>query len=598
MPVCAQGDASDPCDWNGIDVLDDDQIERKLEACSQASGETLPNDTSDMPDYSSACFPKAGTLNPDQIDACFNSWGIQEEANEEQAGFYSEDEINENANSILGLSPDSDIASSGGLNRRAQCKLEWNIFAVLKNCVILPVLRAILPSAIYNAIEGILSVFGESKFKFTLSQGFTSAEVELVDGSLDLAAGIGILFDLTFKGKIVDNQLFELPLSPLTIPGIIVVGPFLSMHVGLGYELGAKGKVIARNNIGWSNMTAKLDMLDGNKSHTGRWTRRDPVPLVSVELEGYAKLDPYVTAGLYFGVSILSGKLKVSAGIEAKASLPVTTSVAVRGGTNTATTFQGCQGVTVSLEAKLEVYLTLDAGKFNRHYYPEDIAFPIFSQCIGIPIAVRMDKLAKDVPVPVLEPTVPNATYRTINAQLKNAMLHVVWLPKPNNNLVAIPPTEVVDGPGSIHRLFLSLTTSERNATAGVYDNRVLHINSLLMHLTSASPLILSPKEAVPKDALVVVLRSELGPDGRPAFVGAVIGNREGKITPKSYYYPVVCIYDPKYRTPARVFLVKDPVRGPKYLMGFARKMHIPVVKLVVDGPPFEYCQFAAFTIS
>ncbi|KAJ7199985.1 hypothetical protein GGX14DRAFT_314582, partial [Mycena pura] len=106
--------------------------------------------------------------------------------------------------------------------------------------------------------------------------------------------------------------------SPLTIPGIIVVGPFVSMHVGLGYELGAKGKVIARNNIGWSKMTAKLDMLNSKKSRIGKWTRHDPVPLISVELEGYATLDPYVTAGLYFGVSILSGKFKVSAGIEAK----------------------------------------------------------------------------------------------------------------------------------------------------------------------------------------------------------------------------------------------------------------------------------------
>ncbi|KAJ7208657.1 hypothetical protein GGX14DRAFT_316487, partial [Mycena pura] len=106
--------------------------------------------------------------------------------------------------------------------------------------------------------------------------------------------------------------------SPLTIPGIIVVGPFLSIRVGLRYELGAKGKVIARNNIGWSNMTATLDMLDGTNSEIGRWTHHDPVPLISVELEGYAKLDPYVTAGLYFGVSILVGKLKATAGIEAK----------------------------------------------------------------------------------------------------------------------------------------------------------------------------------------------------------------------------------------------------------------------------------------
>ncbi|KAJ7240673.1 hypothetical protein C8J57DRAFT_1527341 [Mycena rebaudengoi] len=252
---------------------------------------------------------------------------------------------------------------------------------------------------------------------------------------------------------------------------------------------------------------------------------------MSVELEGYAKLDPYVTAGLYFGVSILSGKLKVSAGIEAKASLLVTASVAVKGGTDTATTFQGCQGVTVSLDAKLEIA----SG--------EHLIFHILS--VFIPDVAQYSyrsgngQLAPDVPVPILTPTVPNATYRirTINAQVKNAMLHVLWLPKPNGNLVAIPPTEVVDGPGSIHRLFQSLT-SERNAAAGVYDNQVLHINALLMHFAHASPLILSPKDAVPKHSLVVVLRSEIGSDGPP------------------------------------------------------------IAKLVMDGPPFEYCHFASFTIT
>ncbi|KAF7342519.1 Apple protein [Mycena venus] len=604
---------------------------------------------------------------------------------------------------LLGLSFGSDTVSSGGLDRRAQCKLTWNPLALLKNCVILPVVKAVLPSAIYKVIDAVLGVFdvkklyeffktviqvvvaiisesgytpsGEvtfdtnssliplqntsdfgwaypllniapiehtsknskksvegtlsvfcvgcringvfyllvefigsdrsrqfmkhrSKFQFTLRKGFTSAEVELVDGSIDFAAGIGILFDLTYKGTIFEQRLFEVPLSPLTIPGIIVIGPFLQMKTGLDYELRAKGKVLARNNIGWSDMTAKLDMLDRTKSYIGKWTRHDPVPLVSVELEGYATLKPHVTAGIYFGVSILSGKLKVSTGIEAEASLPVTASVAVKGGTDTAISFDKCKGVTVSLDAKLEINLILEAGKFTRPYPISEWEFPVYSKCIGMEIAVQKDKLAPNVPVPMLPPADPNATYRTINAQLKNQVLNVLWLPKPHCDLIAVPPAEVVDGPGTIHRLFQSLNTIERNATAGVYDNRVLHFNEEAMYYNSVSPLTLSSKDAVPENAIVVALRSEIGKDGRPAFVGAVIGNRAGDIEPGDYFYPIVCIYDPKYRTPATVFLAKDPVEGPKHLMRLGKLAHIPSPYSIYAGPPFDYCAFAPFTIS
>ncbi|KAF7356145.1 Apple protein [Mycena venus] len=724
----AQPEGSDSSGTNSTSLVPDG---------SPSSEQTMSNATSDDLDYDyvAACYYGIEILSDDQLDECFNSWGRQQEMNEEEEGFYRKDALDDD--SLLGISDVSDNPSDS-LARRAKCEFTWNPIALLRNCVILPVtvssikektvtnlyfqvLKAILPSAIYNIIDAITGVFGKyafcrdrthpdsvqldveklykffeavvqvvvavlsedgytpsgevtfdtnnsliplqntadfgwayplaslhptevatgsttsvlgtisvvclgcringvslllaksffshsrqfmkhrSKFKFTLTAGFTSAYVELVDGSIDFAAGIGILFDITAKGKIAEETLFELPLSPLTIPGIIVIGPFLSIKAGVGYELGAKGKVIARNNIGWSNMTAKLDMIDGKNSYTGTWTRHDPVPLVSVELAGYAKLDPYITAGLYFGVSILSGKLKVSAGIEAKASLPVTAQIAVKGGTDMATTFEGCGGVTVSLAAKLEIYLTIDAGKYNRHYYPQELEFGIFSKCIDIPIAVVTDKLVPDVAVPVLPPIDPNATYRTMNAQVGkgNATLNVVWLPKPNGNLIVIPPAEVIDGAGSIHRLFLSLTTSERNATAGIYDNRVLHYDQTLMHFLGVSPLVLSPEEAIPKKAVVVVFRTDIDRDGLTRFVGMVSGSKTGELKPEDYFYPIVCIYEEKYRTPARLFLAQDQRKGTDILMIAAqRKTSSKYHKKLLDGPPFAYCDFVKFAIS
>ncbi|KAJ7502681.1 hypothetical protein B0H11DRAFT_1674483, partial [Mycena galericulata] len=82
--------------------------------------------------------------------------------------------------------------------------------------------------------------------------------------------------------------------------------------------VGGKGKSLARNNIGWSNMKAKIDMLNGANSFIGEWTPTPPVPILSLELQGFAKLVPFIIAGLKFGVDILNGKLTIAAGLEVK----------------------------------------------------------------------------------------------------------------------------------------------------------------------------------------------------------------------------------------------------------------------------------------
>lgn len=117
------------------------QISEKLTACSQALGETLPNRTSGPPDYSTVCFPDVEHLNSDQIESCFKSWTWQEEADEKQEGYYEEDELDANSDSLLGLLLNSGDKkqSSGGLDRRAPCRLTWNPFAFLANCVFIPV---------------------------------------------------------------------------------------------------------------------------------------------------------------------------------------------------------------------------------------------------------------------------------------------------------------------------------------------------------------------------------------------------------------------------------------------------------------------------
>ncbi|KAJ7281004.1 hypothetical protein C8J57DRAFT_1029183, partial [Mycena rebaudengoi] len=106
--------------------------------------------------------------------------------------------------------------------------------------------------------------------------------------------------------------------SPLEIPGILIVGPFFTLDAGVDLSITAAGKFLTRNNIGWSNMTAHVDLLSNKNSGIGNWVQTKPVPFTSVELDGGVTLAPFVSTSLEFGVDILRGELTISGGVEAK----------------------------------------------------------------------------------------------------------------------------------------------------------------------------------------------------------------------------------------------------------------------------------------
>ncbi|KAJ7504827.1 hypothetical protein B0H11DRAFT_1904905 [Mycena galericulata] len=242
---------------------------------------------------------------------------------------------------------------------------------------------------------------------------------------------------------------------------------------------------------------------------------------LSLELEGSAKLGPFITTGLNFGVDILNEKWTVAAGVEVEASLPGGVSAVMKTGNTVDTQFQRIR------PAKAE----------------------------------KMDRLVPDVPLPMLAPVYSNQ------------------FPKPDNNIYAAPPLEAYDAKYVLNRCFQGSTAVfNTNATAGTYDNRVFIFDS--RHMDDAlgvAPLRIAPSNEVPEHSTVVwvfylvllprvtdtnvgALRSEIGTDGKP-FVGAVtIASKDFK----PYYYPFICIYAEGNKA-AIVFLAKDPVDGPKF---------------------------------
>jgi hypothetical protein len=54
--------------------------------------------------------------------------------------------------------------------------------------------------------------------------------------------------------------------SPLSIPGIITVGPYVSIDAALALMIGAKGKILALTSQSWSQISGTFDLINDAQS--------------------------------------------------------------------------------------------------------------------------------------------------------------------------------------------------------------------------------------------------------------------------------------------------------------------------------------------
>ncbi|KAJ7670952.1 hypothetical protein B0H17DRAFT_1141696 [Mycena rosella] len=267
-----------------------------------------------------------------EAEALWESWWSYEAAEDAKMGYIPQDELGDAFwDAQLAPEPD-DSPENGTVIARGECALTWKPWEIIKNCVLLPLVKAILPTPIYKTVETLTTLFSEihvfyrrpcligtkarrlyhafnavstafvailnekgyrpsgevgvvgegkfsafcvgcraseglimciillpnilprqltvhkyikyrSAFKFTLASAqFTSAEVEVLTGNLALNAGLGLEFDSSAGGKEIPlkfskdfpmkfKKLPKIPLSALAIPGIFVIGPYISFNI-------------------------------------------------------------------------------------------------------------------------------------------------------------------------------------------------------------------------------------------------------------------------------------------------------------------------------------------------------------------------------
>lgn len=166
-------------------------------------------------------------------------------------------------------------------------------------------------------LHGTLHLRGS--LTFTLAQGITEGALS-VEGAARAVLQVGIVAE--FERDFNYNQpLFNLPLSPFDLPGIIDIGPQITLTAGATLNIQAHGQLLAGLQLEWDKLYARI-ALDSKKSDAGGWR-----PRLTPVFEAEASLEIDATAWLKLelgiGITMMGGKLSAQVGLVEEPIIPM-----------------------------------------------------------------------------------------------------------------------------------------------------------------------------------------------------------------------------------------------------------------------------------
>lgn len=156
---------------------------------------------------------------------------------------------------------------------------------------------------------------------FTYLRGITGGSLT-ADGLLHIGFELGIVATYNHRW-VFTKQLLVVPLSPLSIPGLITLGPQVSLAAGADFAVMAVGQLLAGISIDWSAIHIGFDLAHiGSSSASGFSPKVTPIFKVNGEI--HLESNAYMLLKLEFGVDILNGLFHKSVALVEKPNLEIT----------------------------------------------------------------------------------------------------------------------------------------------------------------------------------------------------------------------------------------------------------------------------------
>lgn len=372
---------------------------------------------------------------------------------------------------------------------------------------------------------------------------FSATGTLSVSGALQAALELGLVATYTNTWS-YEQQVYNQALSPLTIPGIVVIGPMVTLSAGGSLNVAANGQLLAGVTLDWPAIQANIDIFNPS-SATASGFKPTVSPVFQVSGAVSAKADAYLKVSIGFGINILSGKItkqialveKPDLSITATASGSKTLSSSKLNNTIGATTRAvGCAGVSLDVAFNNYVYadLAVTAKPINT------VTLPILSgKCIALRKRRSLDAA---VGARTIDPAV---NYTELNAVGGGLKVH--WAD--DGNLYALNTDSVADSGADDTILF---SESVSGNVLGDHEGRLLHGYVDTLASLGVSRLRLADGDSIPQTSVMLTLAA-VDPDGSGPSVFLAFD------TAGNSYYPLLCVYedlDPK------IFIAKDAAAG------------------------------------
>ncbi|KEQ62137.1 uncharacterized protein M437DRAFT_75808 [Aureobasidium melanogenum CBS 110374] len=221
----------------------------------------------------------------------------------------------------------------------------------------------------------------------SLAQGVTRCDVSL-DGNLYAGVFVGVNAFAAYE-KTINKDIINKGLPTLSIPGIAVLGPKVTVSMNSDLKVQAAGQMLVGASMSWPAIHASLNLLDKTKSTQSGFT-----PVITKKFDAWGDVTASASLALpvtlFFGVDILNGKyskgisLVDTPAVSASAELAIAASYGT-GASNGITSSTGCLGIkyNIGLSNDLSVHL-LDISTYTLTSYQKP---NLANGCLGRAVA-------------------------------------------------------------------------------------------------------------------------------------------------------------------------------------------------------------------
>ncbi|KAG6003007.1 hypothetical protein E4U21_002442 [Claviceps maximensis] len=416
----------------------------------------------------------------------------------------------------------------------------------------------------------------------------------LQEGRVELTTNLQMMLKIGLDGEANFNKAFSLDLLSYGLPalsyGVVEIGPYVTLGARVDFAAGSRGNVLAGAEVGLQDARVVMNLVGSAPADKSGWG----TPYFKPIFESAGQVDVSAELGLPIGIKcgVKISTWETAVGVVDEPSIKgsaiggASTSLTVNGtehglianGTGHGLTLNGTGygAMTSQVDNKCAGIMTQFSwrNKLWAGYVKPDDA-PIldtddhvaFSKCIdksSITAAralmhVRRGPRYRQLLARATAPTklYDEATAHTKRVELVNPHESTKMVSCANGNLYA-----VINDDSTNEFCFGQWETTKTQQSAVVYDgvHRPMHYYRDTMSALGVSRLRVSNAGEMPHKAVIVTLIPLQAPKSHDQLKLHVALDSSREV-----FYPVVCDYVDK-SSASKVFLVRDPVKGPEIL--------------------------------